>query len=323
MPVQDSYETADINAIHAFNVAQIEALPVTSQQVQTATRRDPTLSKVMNYVKSGWPQKVTPDLQPYFNRRLEIGIENGCLMWGIRTIIPQNLRAKTLRALHENHPGMSRMKAIARSYVWWSGFDPDIENQAKPCLSCQEQASKPAVAPLHPWVWPNSPWKRIHIDYAGPFLNKMFLVVVDAHSKWPEVIQMSSTTSQNTTEALQALFARYGLPEQIVSDNGAQFTSQEFSDFVQANGIKHIRSAPYHPSTNDQAERFVQTFKRAMKAGEREGRSLKTRLAQFLLSYRSTPHATTNVSPSELFLQRKIRTRFDLLKPSTARGKGD
>ncbi len=254
LPVQDSYETADINAIHAFNVAQIEALPVTSQQVQMATRRDPTLSKVMDYVKSGWPQKVTPDLQPYFNRRLEIGIENGCLMWGIRTIIPQNLRAKTLRALHENHPGMSRMKARARSYMWWSGLDPDIENQAKACLSCQEQASKPAVAPLHPWVWPNSPWKRIHIDYAGPFLNKMFLVVVDAHSKWPEVIQMSSTTSQNTIEALQALFARYGLPEQIVSDNGAQFTSQEFSDFVQANGIKHIRSAPYHPSTNGQAE---------------------------------------------------------------------
>ena len=109
-------------------------------------------------------------------------------------------------------------------------------------------------------------------------------------------------TSQNTIEALQALFARYGLPEQIVSDNGAQFTSQEFSDFVQANGIRHIRSAPYHPSTNGQAERFVQTFKRAMKAGEREGLSLKTRLAQFLLSYRSTPHATTNVSPSELFL---------------------
>ena len=198
LPVQDSYETADINAIHTFNVAQIEALPVTSQQVQTATRRDPTLSKVLKYVKSGWPQKVTPDLQPYFNRRLEIGIESGCLMWGIRTIIPQNLHAKTLRALHENHPGMSRMKAIARSYVWWSGLDKDIENQAKACLSCQEQASKPAVAPLHPWVWPNSPWKRIHIDYAGPFLNKMFLVVVDAHSKWPEVIQMSSTIRLKT-----------------------------------------------------------------------------------------------------------------------------
>ena len=90
----------------------------------------------------------------------------------------------------------------------------------------------------------------------------MFLV---AHSKWPEVIQMSSTTSQNTIKALQALFARYGLPEQIVSDNGAQFTSQEFSDFVQANGIRHIRSAPY-----GQPERFVQTFKRAMKAGETE-----------------------------------------------------
>ncbi len=159
MPVQDSYEMADINAIHTFNVAQIEALPITSQQVQTATRRDLTLNKVMNYAKSGWPQKVTPDLQPYFNRRFEIGIKSSCLLSGIRIIIPQNPHAIILRALHENHPEMSRMKAIARSYVWWSGLDKDIENQAKACLSCQEQASKPAVAPLNPWVRPNSPWK--------------------------------------------------------------------------------------------------------------------------------------------------------------------
>ncbi len=119
LPVQDSYETADINAIRAFNVAQIEALPVRSQQVQTATRRDPTLSKVMNNVKSGWPQK---DLQPYFNRCLEIGIENG---WEFAQSFH---RTCVLRALHENHPGMSRMKAIAR------GLDPDIENQTKACF---------------------------------------------------------------------------------------------------------------------------------------------------------------------------------------------
>ena len=84
---------------------------------------------------------------------------------------------------------------------------------------------------------------------------------------------------------------------------------------MRANGIKHIQSTPYHPSSNDLAERFVQTFKIAMKAGEKCGGSLNTWLSRFLFDYRSTPQATTNVSPAELFLWRKIRTRFDLLKP--------
>ena len=143
----------------------------------------------------------------------------------------------------------------------------------------------------------------------------MFLIVVDAHSKWPEVVQMSTTTTSKTVEVLQVLFAKYGLPEQLVSDNEPQFTSEDFAHFMKANGIKHIRSAPYHPSSNGLVERFVQTSKRAMKAGEKDGQALSTRLSQFLLCYRSTPHTTTNVSPGELFLQRKIHTRFDLLKP--------
>lgn len=126
---------------------------------------------------------------------------------------------------------------------------------------------------------------------------------------------MSPTTAPKTIEALRVLFAKYGLPEQIVSDNGPQFVLEEFAHFMLSNGAKHIRSAPYHPSSNGFAERFVQTFKRAMKAGGKDGRTVSTRLSNFLLGYRSTPHATTNVSPGELFLLRKLRTRFDLLKP--------
>ena len=149
------------------------------------------------------------------------------------------------------------------------------------------------------------------------YTGKMLLIIVDAHSKWPEVIPMTTTTAAKTIEALQAIFARYGLPEQLVSNNGPQFTSDDFSQFMTANGIKHIRCAPYHPSSNGLAERFVQTFKKAMKAGNNDGPSLVTRLSRFLLGYRSTPHSTTNLTPSELFLKRKVRTRFDLLRPST------
>ena len=101
------------------------------------------------------------------------------------------------------------------------------------CLACQAVRNTPALAPLHPW--PTKPWQRVHVDFASPFMGRMFrrmfMVVVDAHAKWPEVIPMSSTTSSNTIDELRRLFAAYGLPRRLVSDNGPQFTSDEFATF--------------------------------------------------------------------------------------------
>ena len=165
-------------------------------------------------------------------------------MWGIRIIIPESLQSQVLKSLHESHPGISNMKAIAHSYFWWNGLDKDIENLGKSCQTCQAVQSHPAAAPLRPWVWPDTPWKQIHVDFAGPFLGHTFFVVMDAHSKWPEVVIMSSTTSQKTIEVLHSMFTRHGLPEQLVSDNGPQFTSTEFADFMKGNRIKHILRAP-------------------------------------------------------------------------------
>ena len=242
-------------------------------------------------------------------------MEGGCLLWGTRVVVPKKLQGKVLNELHCNHLGMSRMKNLARSYVWWPGLDRDIEEITKGCTSCQVVKDMPAVAPLHPWSWPAKAWRRVHVDFAGPFQGKMYFVMVDAHSKWPEVFEMRSTTAISTIAVLRQVFASHGLPLQLVSDNGPQFVAEEFKQYLAANGVKHIRCAPYHPASNGLAERFVKTFKTAMRIAEQQGTPQELRLPNFLLSYRSTRHCTTNRTPSSMLLQRELRTRLDLLQP--------
>ena len=202
------------------------------------------------------------------------------------------------------------MKSIARTHVWWPSINKHIEQVVRDCSSCQNIQNAPSRAELHPWSWPDSPWRRIHVYFAGPFLGSMFMIIVDAHSKWLEVFPMRSITTTKTLEILRNLFATYGLPYQLVSDNGPQFVSSKFEMCMKVNGIKHIKVAPYHPSSNGEAERFVQTFKQAMRAAKNDEGVLQYEIAQFLLTYRSTLHSTTGVSPAELFLKRPLHTCF-------------
>ena len=302
-----------------FNLGQLEALPLTAKQLALATSTDSILSKVLRYTQTGWPSSVSHELKPYFNCKHELTIEGNCVMWGIRVLVPLKYRSKVLNELHQDHPGISRMKAIARSHVWWPGVDSDIDTLVKSCEPCLSVKPSPPKSPLNPWLWPAKPWVRIHVDFAGPLYGKTYFIIVDAHSKWPEVFEMTSTTTSKTIDILRQVFAAYGLPDQLVSDNGPQFSSEEFQLFLKCNGIKHCRTAPYRPATNGAAERFVQTLKKSIMAGRRDKRSDQHKLSSFLLKYRSTPHAVTGVPPSTLFLNRHIKTVLDLLKPDYGR----
>lgn len=303
------------NTVDIFYFREVEKAPVSAAQVKRETRNDPELSAVMDIIVKGRPAGVDASLKPFLGRRLELSVQSGCLLWGRRVVIPRSLRTKVLQQLHSGHSGIVRMKEIARSYFWWPSMDQQIEELARSCSSCHKVRNNPPLAPLHPWEFPQGPWHRVHIDFAGPLEDRMFLVAVDAHSKWPEVAIMRSTTAEKTIEKLGEMFSRFGSPAQLVSDNGPQFVSQEMTRFLQANGVQHIKSAPYHPATNGLAERFVQTMKHALKTSQGQG-TLHQRLHNFLLTYRNSPHATTKTSPASLMLKRDLRTTFDLLKPS-------
>ena len=114
---------------------------------------------------------------------------------------------------------------------------------------------------------------------------------------------------------LRTLFSRTGLPQQLVSANASIFTGEEFQKFIRKNGVKHITSTPHHPATKGLAERFVQSFKQSMKASGKEGTLSTQKVANFLLAYRNTAHATTGQTPAMLFMGRNLRSRLDLLKP--------
>ena len=160
--------------VSVFNVAQVQALPVTVAQLQQATRNDPILGKILRCIRRGWPEAVPDHLKPYWSRRLELSIEDGCILWGIRVIPPKKLQPTIRDMLHEGHSGIVRMKKMARSYVWWPGIDKELEQLAHDCTPCQKVQKEPAVAPLHPWLWPSKPWARIHLDFAGPFWGVCF-----------------------------------------------------------------------------------------------------------------------------------------------------
>ena len=195
-------------------------------------------------------------------------------------------------------------------------MDKEIEEVTLSCAGCQEMKRTPKLTPLHRWEFPGGPWRRIHVDLAGPIEGKMLLVVVDAYSKWPEVAVMEETTAERTVEELRDRIARWGLPLQIVTDNGPQFISETFKCFMKLNNIKHITTSPYHPATNGLAERFVQTLKQSLRVSKKEDRTLKHRVAAFLMNYRNARHSTTDEAPAQLMIGQELRSRLHFLKPN-------
>ena len=281
LPMQEDTELED--PVTFFQISHVDELPVTARDIAQATSKDPILARVYNYIMEGWPNKpMEESIKPFYQHKDQLSTDQGCLLWGRRVIIPTT--PQTRMYVHSAHAGVVKMKAIARSVMWWP----------KKCDSCAAQRSLPPLGPLHSWPWASHPMQCIHIDFA---IIKQFqvLIIIDTHSKWIDAMPLRSATAKTTTDVLRRFFVSFGLPEELVSDNGPQFTSQDFKVFCSNNGIKRTLIPPYHPASNGAAERAVRVVKQAIrKMGNQL--PLAQRLAKFLLTYRTTPHTTTEMN---------------------------
>ena len=302
----------DVDSVCLVRTISRQINPDNPLLVVRETAKDPILSQLMRFVKEGWPNAFSEELKDFKKLENSLSTENGCVFYGLRVIIPSTLRNHILKLLHLGHFGMQRMKQLARSTVYWPRIDFDIENLFRKCTSCGQFQNKPDKPSIHPWMMPEKPWSRLHLDHAINFLGRNWLVLVDAYSKYPCIHPTTSTSSKSTTAILEQEFAHFGYPHTLVTDNATTFMSQEFQAWCKQRGIVHLTGAPYHPATNGAAERLIQSFKQALR---KSSLPPKEALQEFLMQYRRIPFAS-GLSPSELLNGRRIRTKIDTLVPS-------
>lgn len=311
-PLDISDPENEIEESDAVELSQIDTLPLTAAELGQVTAEDHTVQKLIQGIKHG--QSV--EAKDRFGvEQHEFSLQKGCLLRGIRVYVPAPLQKRVLEELHSTHFGTTRTKSLARGYCWWPGLDRDIEDMVANCADCQSVRAEPAKMNLHCWETPTAPFQRVHVDFAGPYLDTYFFIYVDAYSKWPEVQICRSITAESTVNMCREIFSKFGIPSVLVSDHGVQFTSEGFQQFLKTNGVVHKMGAPYHPATNGQAERYVQTIKQKLKALKCTKSQLNLELCNILLTYRKMIHPSTGKSPSMLVFGRQIRSRLDLLLP--------
>ena len=288
----------------AYLDSVVESLPATPtklEQIKSAQTSDNTCKRLRRYIANGWPEHrrdMHELLLPYWPERSVLHEGGGLLMKGERLIIPEHMRPDILQRLHQGHQGINKCLARARESVWWPGITCAVKQMVERCEICAREAQTP-VEPLLTTDLPSRPWQRVAADLFQ-WQNGNYLVMIDYFSRYIEVCTLpGGTTAKQTIARFKAVFARYGCPEVLVTDNGPQFSCHEFSQFARDYDFTHVTSSPRYPRSNGEAERAVRTVKSLL---EKEGDFHKA-----LLAYRSTPLAH-GTSPAQLLMGRRLRT---------------
>ena len=274
------------------------------EKIITETQSDKTLQAVIKAVKTGrW---TDTDVKPYFNVRNELSVtQDGIVLRGCRICIPQSRQDQAVQLAHQGHQGVTKTKSLIREKVWFPSIDKMVEDRVKRCLPCQSTTTKTTREPLQ-MTNITRPGEEVSVDFVDVGNGQYLLIVVDDFSRYPEVEIISSLTAKVVIHKLEGLFARWGTPKIVKSDNGSPFQSAEFANYALLSGFKHRRVTPLWPEANSEAERFVKTIKKAIRAAKVERKDWHLEMYTFLRNYRATPHTSTKVPPATAMIGREI-----------------
>ena len=305
-----SYSSSDEQFYHKTDMfvrLVTESLPISEErlrQIAKLQEKDPVCQQLKQYCLKGWPvgNRVPSAAKPFQPVSSELTVQDGLLMRSNRIVIPNEQRREILDKIHAGHQGIDKCRKRAKLSVWWPGLSQQIETLVHNCPECSRERLQPKE-PLIPTELPKLPWDKVATDLFV-WKGNNYLLVVDYLSRYVEIARLVKQTSNEVIHQLKIIFARHGIRRVVISDNGPQYASWEFTKFSKAYDFTHVTSSPRYPQSNGEAERAVRSIKDLLR------KSNDPFLA--LLAYRSTP-LKNGFSPAELLMGRRLRTTLPMV----------
>ena len=297
----------------------LKYLPISEErlsEIRQKTKEDPELQKLKQVIMIGWPETntVPVEVKPYYNFRDELSVVDDILFKGTRVIIPKELIPDMKDRIHSSHMGQETCLRKAREAVYWTGMNKDMAEYIAKCKICNAHPRAQQKEEMKPHEVPPIPWSKVGTDIFE-LDGRLYLVTVDYFSNFWELDYLPEATTETVVGKLKSQFARHGIPEVVVSDNGPQFSSEKFQTFARKWEFDHITSSPTYPQSNGKAESAVKTAKHILIKAKADNRD--PYLA--LLDYRNSPTQGSATSPVQKLMSRRTRTRLPtaakLLKP--------
>ena len=254
----------------AFHVhAVLQQLPTTEHRIEVikqATKDDHCLRQLMVMIQNGWPdskQHCPVECQVYFQHRGDLTLLDGLILNGDRILIPSTLRKEVLHKIHEGHLGMEKCKKRARQTVFWPNMSNHNEQLVRQCDVCLKLLPSKSHDPLLSQPVATRGWQKVGTDLFT-FGNRSYLIIADYYSLWPEVYLLKEPAAHCVIEATKEAFSHNGIAEEVISDNGPQYSSLKYKRFSKEWEFRHITSSPRYPRSNGLAESMVKSVKRLL-----------------------------------------------------------
>ena len=306
-PLKGRREKVKMTTDHALEGSERQL-----HEIRSATRNDEELQEVKRLILAGWPDnknEVKDATKPYFNIREELTCQNDILFKGERIIIPQELRRIYKGKVHTSHIGSEGCLRRAREQIYWPRMNAELCDYISKCPICLKYRNNLQKEPILQEKIPEKPWQTVSTDLLQLGRNH-YLLIVDHYSNFIDYAPRRETTSSHIVNCMKSMFSRFGIPEKVISDYGAQYHSKEFRKFAEKWKFLHITTSPRYPQANGKAENAVKTFKALMKKNPNAGSDIY----HTLLDWKNTPSEDLGSCPAQRLLGRRTRTLSSILK---------